>query len=619
MVVSVEPEPKLRFSDELLPEDEAQLLPVLHCRSCGRMGWLSTMPEGDHTLSSDLTKIYSAFFSNSPTVQYVFHEDRKNLPVGTQLETAQTLCGDCLAFTYGDKVSQCGNCGSKKRLVPVRRENPRKQNKNGKWYVYKNCPHCGEHDSLTILGSRSASLISVAISQLFASIYNDDRKLLAFSDSVQDASHRAGFFAARTYRFNLRTAIQQVVDASAEPLTLPQLADSFMEYWLDRLGSPKRFAAQFIAPDMQWLEEYEQLDQHGTLPDDSELMELIRKRVAWEILYEYGLGARIGRTLEKTGCSTARLKPELLADWAKEVHRRLQEEIGVLRDLDLLTVQRFLAGLVRLCRTRGGIYSEFLQVYIAEGGNTWCLKKLPFMPNSKRAPAFIYDGTGTISRFDSLIGSGTSLTTYQKWMVRCFGDVAAYSREMYNTVMDVALKGTLFVAVPVRSGMVYGLNPDVIEAENAVDQLVCSVTRYAVSAPRSERDFWDGMPSERFDAASGVLMLQPDITNYYGDLYRSGQVHRAVAKEHTGLLERIEREALESRFMNGEGAPDPNILSCTPTLEIFQPLCFAQFRRHRLTISSALAAPDVGMAMPLILLWRPADRTTCIFLRIPQK
>ena len=53
------------------------------------------------------------------------------------------------------------------------------------------------------------------ISQLFASPFNPgDKKLLAFSDNVQDASHRAGFFEARTFRFNLRTAIQKVVQAA---------------------------------------------------------------------------------------------------------------------------------------------------------------------------------------------------------------------------------------------------------------------------------------------------------------------------------------------------------------------------------------------------------------------
>ena len=40
----------------------------------------------------------------------------------------------------------------------------------------------------------SATEISASISQMFASKFNDDKKTLAFSDNVQDAAHRAGFF-----------------------------------------------------------------------------------------------------------------------------------------------------------------------------------------------------------------------------------------------------------------------------------------------------------------------------------------------------------------------------------------------------------------------------------------
>ena len=85
------------------------------------------------------------------------------------------------------------------------------------------CPSCEGHNALTIVGSRAASLTSVLISQLWASPFNQDKKLLAFSDNVQDASHRAGFFKARTFRFNLRTAIQKVVQDL--PDTAPNLTE----------------------------------------------------------------------------------------------------------------------------------------------------------------------------------------------------------------------------------------------------------------------------------------------------------------------------------------------------------------------------------------------------------
>jgi DEAD/DEAH box helicase domain-containing protein len=567
MAVSVEPEPRLRFSDDLLSEEGVEHLPVLHCRSCGRMGWLSTKSEGEHRLNASLDKIYAAFFGHSPAIHYIFHEDREQLQPGQQVETRETLCGSCLAISHGEKITACLDCGRSDCLVPVRCFNPRRQSKAGKWYVDSSCPHCGEHDGMMILGSRSASLISVAISQLFASAFNHDRKLLAFSDSVQDASHRAGFFGGRTYRFNLRTAIQQVVESSERAYTVSELPSAFMAYWLEKLGSPSRFAAQFIAPDMQWHEEYEQLEKSDLLPDEGELFGLIEQRIRWDILYEYGHGSRVGRTLEKTGCSIARLRTDALDDWAQCVCQRLREEIGSLRHVELLEVKQFLIGMVKLCRTRGGIYADFLNAYLEGTGNAYVLKRLPFMPNSNRTPAFIYDGAGSASRLDPLIGSGTSLTTYQKWLARCFGSSLPYGREIYRVVLSEALSRKIFVAVQAKQGTVYGLNPDLLEIEKSVDQYVCSRTRYSTSVARSEHAICEGMPSERFDAA-GVLRRKEVETDYYGALYRHGQVARVVPKEHTGLLERKDREDLERSFMQGQGAPAPNILSCTPTLEM---------------------------------------------------
>src|SRR5699024_7555580 len=52
--------------------------------------------------------------------------------------------------------------------------------------------------------------------------------------------------------------------------------------------------------------------------------------------------------------------------------------------------------------------------------------------------------------------------------------------------------------------------------------------------------------------------------------HESGQQppHRLVPSEHTGLLEREEREAIERSFMEGTEPWDINLLSATPTLEM---------------------------------------------------
>ena len=79
------------------------------------------------------------------------------------------------------------------------------------------CPHAanGERsDSSAPPWHRSRQ----SLSTLFGSdqVDNDQRKLIAFTDSVQDASHRAAFFSGRTYRFNLRSLMAGAVGAAAK-------------------------------------------------------------------------------------------------------------------------------------------------------------------------------------------------------------------------------------------------------------------------------------------------------------------------------------------------------------------------------------------------------------------
>ena len=85
---------------------------------------------------------------------------------------------------------------------------------------------------------------------------------------------------------------------------------------------------------MNWLDDYEALRTTGKLPDGSNLMALLERRLAWEIWSEYTFDCRIGRTLEKTGSSTLEVKPDLDGRVIETLLPRLREQIGPLRKLD---------------------------------------------------------------------------------------------------------------------------------------------------------------------------------------------------------------------------------------------------------------------------------------------
>jgi DEAD/DEAH box helicase domain-containing protein len=366
MVSTVQKEPSLSFADDLKPDDLKLSLPVIHCRECGDTGWGGTVRDADTRVNPDLPTFYNSYFANSPHVVFIYpflEDERKK-----QREFPTHLCTSCLSIQRMTKDVSCGNCGaSADRMMQVSVPNASYTKKmkdgNEKRLGSHDCPSCGGHNSLTILGSRAASLTSVIIAQLFSSIFNEDKKLLAFSDSVQDASHRSGFFAARTYTFNLRSAIQKTVLAAKGPVPFETLAARFLGDWRQRLNA-EEFLATFLPPDMDWLDDYEAFRATGKLPAGSNLMSLLNRRLAWEIWSEYTFDCRIGRTLEKTGSSTLEVKPEIWQRALEVLLPRLKEQIGLLRELDQTTLSGFLAGLIQNLKNRGAVDEDDLAPYI---------------------------------------------------------------------------------------------------------------------------------------------------------------------------------------------------------------------------------------------------------------
>ncbi len=53
------------------------------------------------------------------------------------------------------------------------------------------CPVCGERGGQLIIGAQTTSIAAHAVERLWSAPLNDHKKLILFSDSVQDAAHRA--------------------------------------------------------------------------------------------------------------------------------------------------------------------------------------------------------------------------------------------------------------------------------------------------------------------------------------------------------------------------------------------------------------------------------------------
>ena len=193
-----------------LNEQQAQrYLPVVNCRDCGETGWVSVANERGNVTIHDLSAFYNLYFKNDSKVVMMYPRT-ENKPRG--MEDA-FLCPSCLQLDlYEGEHRACLSCGA--ATVPI--YIPVKQSDSKKRRGFP-CPHCNSITGLSIVGIRSATAISASISQLFDSRFNDDKKTLAFSDNVQDAAHRAGFFNSRTWKSTLTVYVRAINELGRTP------------------------------------------------------------------------------------------------------------------------------------------------------------------------------------------------------------------------------------------------------------------------------------------------------------------------------------------------------------------------------------------------------------------
>lgn len=572
MVGQVSSRPTLSFADDLNDEQLKRHLPVANCRDCGSTAWVGLKRQNDSSIRGELEYFYPAFFGDDPKVTFLFPEE-----LGAQVRPMESgiflFCSQCLRVSERLDREQCPSCGGEE-LIRVFLSNQR-TTRRGRPIALHDCPYCDAPSGLTIMGSQAASLTSVMLAQLYSSNFNDDKKLLTFSDSVQDAAHRAGFFAARTYRFNLRSAIQQCVQNGASGLSLAELPEAFVRHWSGLLDE-KAYVATFLPPNMSWFQDYAHLIDHGTLPEGSRLRADVDRRIGWEIVSEYGFQSRIGRTLEKSGSSIGHVDKEELEATSGMLLEVLQNEMGELRALDLETLQRFLLGLLVHLKNQGAVYQSALDSFIEDFGNRFLVNRIHWMPSfgeSRRIPAFLTTKSGT--RFDVLIsGTGNRRTWYQAWAEKCFYPIHPMIRSLtdrlYDFVLKVHVQRGILEERSLRNERIWGIRPEVIRVGHEVDQFRCNKCGHGASGALQDAGLWEGMICLRF-GCSGKYVREDGGLDYYGRLYSRGDVQRIFAEEHTGLLTRESREDLEKRFKARaeERKPwDPNLLSCTPTLEM---------------------------------------------------
>ena len=563
---------RLTFADDLKGDEGGVYLPLVQCNQCHATAWLTSKPDASEHVEQNLKRIYSAFFRQQPEARVLLPlEKGEKAPVSKG--EVKFLCGVCGHLQAHDEG--CLACGEEalQRVFEPNLVVQRRAQGNPRLVSERNCPVCGQKDALLVFGARATSLSSVAVHHTYASHFNDDKKLIAFSDNVQDAAHRAGFFSARTWLNNLRMAMSRALPE--EGMSLRAFALHLPRYWRDpRLNphamSPETFVTEFIAPNMVWFPDYVALEETGQLPEGSALVRDIERRLGWEVIAEFGFRSLVGRSLERTGVAVAGPDREGVEQVVEGLLPALREELG-LRHVDARLCRWFVLGVLWHMKQRGAIGHPELVGYVAQGAQGYALHRIAWMPDFHRQsilPRLPIEGAETAG-FEAL---GADRGWYARWVGKTIGGGDALLQpgihvEAYRLLFQVLRQQGLVEHFEFKGRKAWALAPGRLWLSTEVSSLSTPDERDRIFVPAEWAEAFEDMPSLTLNDPGRYRRGQRP-RSWLETIYRHGDIRRVIAREHTGLLDRKTREELERRFTHSDDPWDPNLLSATPTLEM---------------------------------------------------
>ena len=544
-------------------------LPVVNCRDCGETGWASIVNEMGSVEIPDLSTFYNLYFDCDPRIRVIFPH-LKDERAEVAMDERQVLSPDDMELALEEREGQLSSNGH--RTFPVWAFAPEVTGSGrGKQFV---CPFCGSRGGMAIMGVRSATAISVTVSELYASHFNDDKKLLAFTDNVQDASHHAGFYNARTWRFGLRSAMQQFAEKQEEEKTLKTFTEDCVQYWKEEMGNEK-FLSYFVAPSLTWMRGYDNLINKGSWiadKDGANFMESVTKRAAYEMMLEFGMSARIGRSLEKSGCLVLGFD---LDGAAERIKSRVISECGLLDGVSTEEFEKMIMGVLLNMKQNGAFSNPIYIPYVANGGNRFVYRDnrwLPGMREGRNAPKFITVGGKTKKSwfFDDV----SRRSWYGKWINKYLP--VMHMENDCDRVLTIILEeltkaGTVDKMEGPDGIPAWGISYDKATVRKETVQMVCDCCGNRITVAKQNAESTEGMACLRTACYGHYVKADDAGLDFYGKLYSNGEMVRVVAREHTGLLDREPREELERNFKKKKGVQQPwdaNLLSCTPTLEM---------------------------------------------------
>lgn len=565
--------PTFVWRDQLASPENIKALPAYFCRECGASGWLGVKHDNRNKFEDDINDVYQKYFTNHKNIFLINTSELGHKPVD---EYQPTESHDCF---LGERSLELHDREGPGRL-PILAYRVVRNNRN--WHF---CPECNSRNSLSIIGTRTTTLASVTTSQILASDLDEqterNRKLLAFSNGVQDAAHQAGFFEARNYRFTFRTALQQVINQFDEPLPLDQLQTAFVQYWKERAddsgkGDLAAYLYKFFPSDRAGevkIQAYRGEDGSYSVA----FLQEFDERIRWEIASEFGFNAIIGRTLEKTGSSAVAFDPERIAKVYPAL--KLWMDDNLMGQFEVDAFQQFLHGFLHRIRMRGGIDHPYLEKYRERDLKLWDLN----WQNDRRH--FLNRRFGPRSRFPRLItgqvdtrgiidSTNSQLDNWYNVYLRKSYQLTPASvviNEFYAALLKTLANDDIGLLDHKQSKNLanYSLRPEAILVSNQVVSVACDTCNHTLNvAPTDAERLQDARCLQYKCLGAYQATAVPTTDSYYRQVYNRRRAPRIYATDHTGLLERRDRENKERDFKERPRFNSLNTLVATSTLEM---------------------------------------------------
>ncbi len=456
------------------------------------------------------------------------------------------------------------------------------------------CPACGQADGIRFLGSAIATLLSVSLSTLFGShrLNAAEKKALVFTDSVQDAAHRAGFIQSRSHTLTLRAVLRSVVQDG--PLALEELTEEILR----EAGNDPVLRYRLLPPDCadrpSFTPFWTSTTQRGA---PQSVRSRVRKRLALDAALEFGLSSRLGRTLELTGSVAVEVdagEPDRMAAAARTALASTAHQTSTTQsdgEHPEATLIQWVRGVLDRMRAQGAIDHTWFDKYRKENGNRWWVTGgrarhdgMPSFPGNKPgrpgrpAPGYPRVGGSDTDRADGLEPVTSARTWYAQWTSRTLGVSPHDGGRLARLLLDALARDGVLTTLSSTSGAtVYAIpaagvvvaptdDADLTEGRHLLE---CDTCRDRIPGTRRTVSQLTGAPCMLVRCPGRLAPAPMSAENFYRRLYASPDMRRIVAREHTSLLDDETRLAYENGFKGSETHPDsPNVLVATPTLEM---------------------------------------------------